>query len=552
MFKKSVISMSYKGIIENIFVDELELFKDNSNFIELVDKKSYKEYFNLLNLLDDNKEVLNIKLNLKSNNSISSYYINGINLKNKEIIILSENIIDDNKTIKDIMSINNIQTNQIRKIVKNQKQSSLENNQIKDFTDITKLNNDLINTKRKLSKTNIKLENLNIKFKSIIENIHEMIALVSLDGIIILSNNDFKRLTNNVDDFFDFIKNNNLNLFKKIEKAIKEFVKSDDLIVFEDVKLGLKSNIYYDIRIFPIFNENDEKLFYTFTLDDVTKRKKNLRKLKYLKKAFNQSKESIAITNIDGRIIFANKAFSNEYGYKNEKIINENINFFIKKAKKNEEKILKKDILYNKTKKGKKFPVEISKTEVYDNSRVVSYIYIIKNISERIEYEKKLIILATRDKMTEAYSREAGIEYLKNIINNKDKSNNISILFVDINGLKSVNDNYGHKDGDSLIIEVTESLKNSIRGNDIVTRLGGDEFLVVLSNSNKKNALKVKKRILNDISNKNKSNNYNFEISVSIGIANYLEKDFISIDQFINLADKRMYDEKNNYYNNKN
>ena len=85
------------------------------------------------------------------------------------------------------------------------------------------------------------------------------------------------------------------------------------------------------------------------------------------------------------------------------------------------------------------------------------------------------------DALTKVLNRRAGMEKLNNLINLDDRSDSIGCLcFIDINGLKEVNDRLGHKSGDELITTTASIIKNMIREQDFLIRLGGDEFLIIL------------------------------------------------------------------------
>ena len=116
----------------------------------------------------------------------------------------------------------------------------------------------------------------------------------------------------------------------------------------------------------------------------------------------------------------------------------------------------------------------------------------------------------------------------------------LSVLFVDVDNLKSVNDKFGHQAGDKLLKCVADVLRSSVRRADIVIRWGGDEFVILL-HATKTGAEKVKKRICENLSKKKVSvDGAEFTPSVSIGIAEVSS----DLEEAIKLADTRMYFEK--------
>lgn len=210
----------------------------------------------------------------------------------------------------------------------------------------------------------------------------------------------------------------------------------------------------------------------------------------------------------------------------------------------------KKDIINNIEavlirKNGRSFPIEFSISKIKSQNNLFGKVIVFRDISKRKITEAKLKKYASTDILTEVLNRRAGINYLeKQMEITKERREKLAVFFLDVNGLKFINDKYGHLEGDELLKLVGEILQNSLRQNDAVIRLGGDEFLVVMPNTNKKAAETIWKRIANNFCKENKNNSKDYLISVSRGTAIYGENYHLKSDQLINLADKRMYKEK--------
>ncbi len=149
------------------------------------------------------------------------------------------------------------------------------------------------------------------------------------------------------------------------------------------------------------------------------------------------------------------------------------------------------------------------------------------------------------DTMTGVLNRRAGLEKLsRQYIHNPDRRCQISICFMDINGLKQVNDNLGHEAGDELIRTVADVLRKTIRQQDMIARLGGDEFLVVFDGLDIAECEAVWQRITEGFEAVNRNENRNYQISVSHGIETYRCHSSEDIDTIIQSADAKMYEEK--------
>lgn len=150
--------------------------------------------------------------------------------------------------------------------------------------------------------------------------------------------------------------------------------------------------------------------------------------------------------------------------------------------------------------------------------------------------------LANTDPLTGAYNRrylnEFSFEYLK-IVKREDKD--LSLLLLDLDDFKIINDTYGHEIGDIVIKELVKISKQSIRESDLVVRFGGDEFIILLPNTNILSARLVANKIMNKVNEYNKDKEYNF--SISIGTSFYQTGDN-SIDDLIARADDSLYEAK--------
>jgi diguanylate cyclase (GGDEF)-like protein len=154
-------------------------------------------------------------------------------------------------------------------------------------------------------------------------------------------------------------------------------------------------------------------------------------------------------------------------------------------------------------------------------------------------YQEKL---ANTDPLTGAYNRrylnEFSTDYLKIV---KREKNDFSLLVVDLDDFKRINDTYGHEGGDEVLIEFVKISRDTIRENDFIVRFGGDEFIILLPNTTMNNAKILANKIINNINEHNMRSKINF--SISIGIAGYEAND-LNIDDIILRADNSLYEAK--------
>lgn len=163
--------------------------------------------------------------------------------------------------------------------------------------------------------------------------------------------------------------------------------------------------------------------------------------------------------------------------------------------------------------------------------------------------------LANTDALTGIYNRNFFQRELDSEIAKASKNNNIafSIFVIDINGLKRINDTYGHEEGDKLIIAVANLLKKSFRDSDVITRAGGDEFVILCPNTHCDDALGVLNRIRAleknmTLAHYKGGNTHQIEpVRVSIGVACSTET---TPENVFGLADENMYEDKKRFYSN--
>ncbi|WP_336955180.1 sensor domain-containing diguanylate cyclase [Acinetobacter johnsonii] len=158
---------------------------------------------------------------------------------------------------------------------------------------------------------------------------------------------------------------------------------------------------------------------------------------------------------------------------------------------------------------------------------------------------QELYKLATQDHLTGLSNRALFLDYLRQGIMQAQKyGKQIGVLMIDMDGLKSINDQFGHRMGDVALKEIAHRIKNNTRQEDLVARLGGDEFAVILSSvANRDLATSAMNRIAEACGLPFRFEQLDLKIGASIGLAIYPE-DALGIEPLIEFADQQMYSQK--------
>ncbi|RCJ33361.1 diguanylate cyclase response regulator [Nostoc punctiforme NIES-2108] len=166
-------------------------------------------------------------------------------------------------------------------------------------------------------------------------------------------------------------------------------------------------------------------------------------------------------------------------------------------------------------------------------------------IQERLKAEAEVRKLSLTDELTGLYNRR-GFFWLANHQFKIARRTQIfcCLLFVDLDGLKQINDSLGHEIGDRIIIDTAQLLKKTFRESDIVARIGGDEFVVFVSTCSPDNTDEFCPRLQVNIDRFNKEHNYSYQLSISIGATQCALNENVSLEQLLEEADKLMYEHK--------
>lgn len=383
-------------------------------------------------------------------------------------------------------------------------------------------------------------------------------------GLIIIDNNklviDMNKLAKNI------VKNNNKNIigehignvFPKISDKILN-INDKTCVKFEIDVENQNEKVIYDVDIFPILKKERIHVGWIISFDNISKRKRLENELQASEEKYRNVSEfandGIAIIQ-DGLVKYVNKKIIEMLKITYKDIINEKFEIFIidslrhilrenyiKRLKGEEVSPRYETVL--QCKDGTTLDVEINAAIMNYNGKIATLAYI-RDITERKRAERILKDLARKDPLTHIFNRRhfftlAEKEFNKSLENKKD----LYAIMIDVDYFKKVNDKYGHIIGDRVLCSVANCIESSIRKTDICCRYGGEEFAILLTETDfekaKEVAEKVRKTIMKTVINTEKGD---VSVTVSLGGVGTSNEIVESVDKLFNRADELLYEAK--------
>lgn len=309
------------------------------------------------------------------------------------------------------------------------------------------------------------------------------------------------------------------------------------------------------------FDANGLPVKMVGTIQDITNTKQVTSSLLKLSLAVEQSPNSIVITDLEGNIEYVNSIFTTITGYTKEEMLGKNPS------------ILKSDQTPQSTytdmwqhlirgetwhgelinrKKDQSIYIEsatISPVKQSDG-KVTNYVAIKEDITEKKKSEAYIENLAHFDQLTGLPNRVMLNDRVTYLLGMAQRTNEpLAVMFLDLDHFKNINDTLGHTIGDQVLIEMGKRIKMTVRDEDTVSRLGGDEFIMLFPNTDSNAAMHIATKLITEISKTSIIEHNELIITPSIGIAIY-PNDGENFETLLKNADTAMYKVKNDSRNN--
>lgn len=313
---------------------------------------------------------------------------------------------------------------------------------------------------------------------------------------------------------------------------------------------------WHSVRIMPIVGPHERVEYFVSIQEDVTDRKQGEETLRLSAKVFADSGEAIMITDAGNRIVSVNRAFTEITGFSAEEVLGENPRllasgrhdaaFFADMWRILGETGRWQGEIWDRRKNGEIYPKWLGISAVRDaEGKLTHYLAVFSDITKRKAAEERISFLAYHDPLTGLPNRlllRDRFEQAKAFAQRSGAG--VALLFLDLDRFKAVNDSLGHTAGDQLLQAVAARLQLCVRQTDTLSRQGGDEFAIILSDlPGSEVAAEVARKILEQLGEPFTIDGHVLTTSFSIGISLY-PSDGEDFDTLLKKADTAMYHAK--------
>lgn len=314
---------------------------------------------------------------------------------------------------------------------------------------------------------------------------------------------------------------------------------------------------------FQIPTKNSDFHNVSVSIVDITERKKAEKQLKLSSRVFSDTHEGIIITDANRVIIDVNPSFSDITGYSRDEAIGQNPRilssgkqspeFYISMWQEVKKSGHWQGEIWNRNKNGKEFAELVTISSLQDtNGKTTNYVGVFTDITY-IKYQQDNIKkMAHYDALTNLPNRVLLTDRFNQALAHTKRSDTmLAVCFLDLDNFKPVNDTYGHDVGNKLLIEVARRLESTVRNEDTISRIGGDEFSLLLGDiKSTAKCYELLERIIRSVSATYYIDGQAINISASVGVS-LCPLDNVELDVLLRHADQAMYrakqQGKNNY-----
>lgn len=393
------------------------------------------------------------------------------------------------------------------------------------------------------------LEKSEKKYRDLVENAMIGIYRTDLSGAVYYVNSALISILS-YDSVAEFMQNNSSLIYKipiQREEFIRQLIKNNNIMNYE-VELLDKYK-----RIVPVLlSASLDGTVISGMIVDMSEIKKSRQEIDKLSKIIEQTDDTVVVTDENGVINYVNPAFTLHTGYERDEVLGKTPRIF--KSGKHEDQFYAKiwetilhgkvyrGTIINKKKNGRIYYENKTITPLKDSkNNIIGFFSTGKDVTKEKLIQNKIEQIASYDNLTKIYNRHK-FEELFMIESERSirSSQPLSLIMIDVDHFKIVNDTYGHDVGDGVLIHLAEVIQVNIRKTDIFARWGGEEFLVLSPGTDIKNVYLLAEKLRSAIEGSL------FPIvkciTISLGISTFSEDDTFA--EFFKRADMGLYQAK--------
>jgi diguanylate cyclase (GGDEF)-like protein/PAS domain S-box-containing protein len=314
---------------------------------------------------------------------------------------------------------------------------------------------------------------------------------------------------------------------------------------------------WFELSVAPMHAGKNPDQHFIVIARDITERKAANEKLHLAARVFSHAREGITITDAEGTILDVNEAFTRITGYSREEAIGQNQRL-LRSTRHSDEFFASmwRDLLdsgnwsgemWNRRKNGEVFPELLTISAVRDaQGNIVQYVALFTDITAIKEHQDQLEHIAHFDTLTSLPNRLLLADRLRQAMSQAQRRNqHVAVAYLDLDGFKAANDRHGHAVGDRLLVALAMRMRDTLREGDTLARMGGDEFVAVLTDlENVGSSLPMLTRLLGAAAEPVAIAELSLKVSASLGVTFYPQSQELDADQLLRQADQAMYQAK--------
>lgn len=312
----------------------------------------------------------------------------------------------------------------------------------------------------------------------------------------------------------------------------------------------------------PIFNDNGELIGSVHIAKDITERKKAEDELAFKNVLLTTQQEAsidgILVVDGKGKIISFNQRFIDMWGISSEIMESESDERVLQAVLK---QVVDPIPFLTKVRHLYEHRPETSRDEILlidgrtfdrysapmfgDKDKYYGRVWYFRDITDHKQAEEKLIELSLTDELTKLNNRRGFSILAAKQIKNADRyKHGLTLIYIDLDNMKWINDNIGHEEGDRALVDISNIFKKSFRSSDIIARLGGDEFAGLVVDSRGTTSEMILARMQESINEFNSQKIRSYNLAISFGVINYDHETPCSLNEMLERGDKAMYEHK--------